>query len=226
VSTEQVAELAEKLREVPWLAQSLGEPWNPNYDALARVALDHCAAQPAAAGELSDEELALELRRAAYGADRGRPPEDLGDTWHRNYWLAVARRARELCPVPPPEPLVWLRGEERVSTPVRLVDELGSVVLRVGEGSADRVVAFECGAESPRRVMFARSYPGPRDAAHRALFGGDSAELERLRAERDDARILAAARFAEISTLRAELSDARGRLADVIQAASTPGGGA
>jgi hypothetical protein len=51
-------------------------------------------------------------------------------------------------------------------------------------------------------------------------------EPSSLRAERDDARILAASRFAQISTLRAELADARGRLADVIQAASTPGGGA
>jgi hypothetical protein len=60
---KQVAELASKLRMVP-RKFAPGQPGQhvSDFDELARVALDHCAAQPAAS-KLSDEELVAELRK-------------------------------------------------------------------------------------------------------------------------------------------------------------------
>jgi hypothetical protein len=57
VSTyEQIAELAAKLRAVPPGSGTPGYFYSPDFDALARVAIDHCAEQPAVGG-LSDEEV-------------------------------------------------------------------------------------------------------------------------------------------------------------------------
>jgi hypothetical protein len=187
VSTdEQVAELAAKLREVPWLAQSLGEPWNPNYDALARVAIDHCAEQPAAGG-MSVGDLADELREAFY---RGRDMAPGLST--RTSWLAVARRARELRPAPPPEPPMPTEGGLQLII-AKALDPDGTNFRH------DLIEANPGGYWGDAARAAAR-------ALHRTLAPevgepSEAAEDELLR-------------------LRAELADARGRLADVIQAAS------
>jgi hypothetical protein len=219
VSTdEQVAELAAKLRAVP-RKYSVRPPGHvPDFDALARVAIDHCAAQPAAGG-LSDEELAAELRKMRWAWNSEDPD-----------CLAIARRARHLCPAPPHEPPMPSEEELEAKLAKAWLAGAWPDVARAAARALHRTLAPEtsdpeclgAGHCMEHEVLSTPHHPNcPRFDKVRQPDAD-----ERLRAERDDARILAASRFAEISTLRAELSDARGRLADVIQAASTPGGGA
>jgi hypothetical protein len=232
VSTdEQIAELAAKLRLVPQKF-SPGQPgqYVSDFDELARVALDHCAAQPAAGG-LSDEELAKELYEADLEASFA-----CGNTHDPSVKLAVARRARELCPAPPPEPP--MPTEEELATVIHAAWHRGDAFDRSGRTARAAARALhrtlEPGASEPECLGAGHCME------HEVLPTSHHPDCPRFDKVRQPARIITAAHFAEISALRAELAglsdellrlraelaDARGRLADVIQAATTPGGGA